>query len=109
DMDMTVGNDGRWLRIFHPGFVHAEHNGRGQRLFHLKDYTQAHSSETMQMYQDRGMYPLTGEWRYRLKAGAGGVSFQVNDEQAQVAPGPWTGGRLQWPGGSYGHLPAKLT
>src|SRR5205085_383619 len=105
--DMTLENDGRWVRVIRLGdsaLVH--HQTHAYSIDHLgKSIKQEHSEPNPQKNDYYGA--IGGFHRYRFKAGPNGVSFQVDDEKAISMPGPWQGGRLKW-GGHNNALPGSL-
>ncbi|MBE7465698.1 MAG: hypothetical protein HS116_19670 [Planctomycetes bacterium] len=109
EADLTIGNDGRWHRIFHVGESRCilEMGGR-LRVEHLGQKAQGEPAGLFSPTPDR-YGTIGGPHRIRIRAGAPGLSFQVDEHPPVALPGPWSGGRLMWPGASYQIAPSKLT
>ena len=107
DAEISIENDARWTRNFNLGdSVLMQIKNLSQDILHLGKKTHQESPESISKKDD--YYGAGGgSHRYRIKAGASGVSFQVDNGTAQVAPGPWAGGRLKWPG-HYKTLPTAI-
>ncbi|MCZ7643852.1 MAG: hypothetical protein M5U26_00985 [Planctomycetota bacterium] len=108
DADFTIKNDGRWHRYFHVGESRCilEMGGR-LRVEHLGKKAQSEPAGLFSPNPDR-YGTIGGDHRIRIRAGAPGLSFQVDEHPPVALPGPWSGGRLMWPGGSYQICPSKL-
>ena len=107
EADISLENDGRWIRIIRLGdsaVIHYQTAAQG--IEHLgKTYKQEHSEPNPNKNDYYGAHG--GVHRYRIKAGPQGISLQVDEEAVQMAPGPWRGGRLKW-GGHNVPLPTAL-
>ncbi|GMV79760.1 MAG: hypothetical protein AMXMBFR7_09440 [Planctomycetota bacterium] len=108
EADLTIGNDGRWHRIFHVGESRCilEMGGR-LRVEHLGQKAQSEPAGLFSPTPDR-YGTIGGPHRIRIRAGAPGLSFQVDEHPPVALAGPWSGGRLMWPGASYQIAPSKL-
>lgn len=107
EADISIENDARWIRYFRLGdSMLMQQKNLAQDIVHLGKKIHQDTPESSSKKDDY-YGPGGGAHRYRFKAGTTGISFQVDNGTPQVASGPWTGGRLKWPG-HYKMLPTAM-